>query len=157
MRAKPIRQSKEQRVAYATRPPKSRTPRPVLFPQARYLTRKERVALKAYQDYLLARLPDQIERIVLFGSKARGDSRRDSDVDLLVVLGGEKPKTAWGLDEPRWFTIVDCTFDFLMQYDVYIAPTVMHSEEMRDEVPLIADIRKEGTELWRHRAIRKRN
>ena len=157
MKAKQARQLKEQRAAYATRSTKSRTPSKLLFPQARHLTRQERVALKAYQDYLLAALPDQIERIVLFGSKARGDSARDSDIDLLVVVGGEKPKTAWGLDEPRWFAIVDCTFDFLMKYGVYIAPTVMHAEETRGWTPLMAKVRKEGTELWRHRLVRKLN
>jgi predicted nucleotidyltransferase len=29
------------------------------------------------------------ERIVLFGSQARGDARADSDLDLLVVMGDE--------------------------------------------------------------------
>ncbi|HSB17493.1 MAG TPA: nucleotidyltransferase domain-containing protein [Bryobacteraceae bacterium] len=32
------------------------------------------------------------ERIVLFGSRARGDSRPDSDVDLLIVKETDKPK-----------------------------------------------------------------
>jgi predicted nucleotidyltransferase len=30
----------------------------------------------------------QPERIILFGSQARGDTDRDSDVDLLVVMAG---------------------------------------------------------------------
>jgi predicted nucleotidyltransferase len=44
---------------------------------------------------LLPALVDRIvrrfapERIVLFGSQARGDSRPDSDLDLLVVLADE--------------------------------------------------------------------
>ena len=33
------------------------------------------------------------QRLILFGSRARGDERRDSDVDLLIVA----PST-----EPRW-------------------------------------------------------
>lgn len=145
MKAKPVRQSRERRVAYAT---KLRTPRPVLFPQARYLTRKERVALKAYQDYLLAALPDQIERIVLFGSKARGDSTRDSDVDLLVAING-KPIEGLGACDSRWQTIVDPIFDFLMDYGVYLSPTVMHVEKTKEWTPLLEHIRKDGIELWR--------
>ena len=32
------------------------------------------------------------ERVILFGSYARGDAGPDSDVDLLVVMRGPKPK-----------------------------------------------------------------
>ncbi len=32
------------------------------------------------------------ERVILFGSHARGTARPDSDVDLLVVLSGNGPK-----------------------------------------------------------------
>lgn len=145
MKAKHTKQLKEQRVAYAT---KARAPRALPFPQARYLTRKERAALKAYQDYLLEKLPDQIERIVLFGSKARGDSTRDSDVDLLVAING-KPIEGLGACDPRWQTIVDPTFDFLMDYGVYLSPTVMHVEKTKEWTPLLAHIRKDGIVLWR--------
>ncbi|RIK37937.1 MAG: nucleotidyltransferase [Chloroflexi bacterium] len=32
---------------------------------------------------------DQFDRMLLFGSRARGDARPDSDIDVLVVLRGE--------------------------------------------------------------------
>ena len=32
---------------------------------------------------------DRLERLVLFGSQARGDAEPDSDIDVLVVLRGE--------------------------------------------------------------------
>jgi uncharacterized protein len=32
---------------------------------------------------------EQFERMLLFGSRARGDARPDSDIDVLVVLRGE--------------------------------------------------------------------
>lgn len=151
MKTKPARQSKEQRVAYAARTTKSRTPRALPFPQARYLSRKERIALKAYQDYLLEKLPDQIERIVLFGSKARGDSAPDSDVDLLVNISGP-PIEGLGSLDPRWRAIVEPTFDFLMDYQVYISPTVMHMERTNEWTPLLAHIQQDGVLLWqRHK------
>ncbi len=36
-----------------------------------------------------AKYGDRIDRIILFGSVARGDYREDSDVDLLVVTPGD--------------------------------------------------------------------
>ncbi len=38
---------------------------------------------------LAALYGDRLDRVVLYGSYARGDARPDSDVDLLVVLHGD--------------------------------------------------------------------
>ncbi|MBW3534989.1 MAG: nucleotidyltransferase domain-containing protein, partial [Gemmatimonadetes bacterium] len=35
---------------------------------------------------LRARCPDEVRAVWLYGSRARGDARPDSDVDVLVVL-----------------------------------------------------------------------
>lgn len=32
------------------------------------------------------------DRVILFGSRARGDARPDSDVDLLIVRASEEPR-----------------------------------------------------------------
>ena len=40
--------------------------------------------LTRYRDALLARLPDQLQRLILFGSQARGDATAGSDIDVLV-------------------------------------------------------------------------
>lgn len=43
------------------------------------------------RDHLLTRLPDSIERIVMYGSYARGDAEAESDVDILVVVKESSP------------------------------------------------------------------
>jgi len=35
----------------------------------------------------------QIEKIILFGSVARGDDRKDSDIDLLIIANSENIKS----------------------------------------------------------------
>src|SRR5207249_6079947 len=37
----------------------------------------------------------QPERIILFGSRARGDNREDSDVDLLIVQASQPGGSRW--------------------------------------------------------------
>lgn len=118
------------------------------------LTVSERQTLRAYQDFLLQRFPGQIERLILFGSTARGDDRPGSDLDLLIVLrGGQKPSPEGfyplGATDPVWREIVGSTFDFLLEYDVLISPTVLSQEKYRTWSPLIAHVRQEGIELWR--------
>ena len=46
----------------------------------------ERLALKTFVARLGAQLTIPVHEVWLFGSKARGDSGPDSDVDVLVIL-----------------------------------------------------------------------
>ena len=145
MKSKSKRQLKEQRTAYATR--QSRAPRALPFPQARNLTRQERLALKAYQEYLFEKMPDQIEHIVLFGSKARGDGVPDSDLDLLVVVKGNDytPESF----ESRRKELSDGAYDLDSKYGVYISPIIKPRDQVQKWTPLLEHIQKDGIELWR--------
>ena len=56
----------------------------------RYLRGDER--LKALVSELRKRLGDQLRQVVLFGSRARGDHRPDSDYDCLAVVDDLRPR-----------------------------------------------------------------
>ncbi|MFQ5612407.1 MAG: nucleotidyltransferase domain-containing protein [Anaerolineae bacterium] len=57
----------------------------------RMMTENEQAALDAFAKQLQARYPRSLARITLFGSKARGDSDPESDIDVLVVLNNNSP------------------------------------------------------------------
>ena len=50
------------------------------------LTREERIWLEAYQKALKAQFADLIKDLIIFGSKARGSSNEDSDLDVLIII-----------------------------------------------------------------------
>ncbi len=56
------------------------------------LTARERRALDTFVQRLHTRFGDRVFSITLFGSKARGDSGPDSDVDVLVRLIDDDPR-----------------------------------------------------------------
>ncbi len=153
MKAKQARRSKEQRATYATRTPKSRATRRALFPQARYLTSKERIALKAFRDFMLEKYPDQVERMVLFGSKARGDSTSESDVDVLVVVGDASSSKAWDSLSPNWSAVSAYESELSLKYGVGISSKFAYRDDVRKWTPLLAHIQVEGAELWRKQGI----
>jgi len=53
------------------------------------LTAVEKAALDEYHTRLVPQFPKQVLRLVLFGSKARGDAKSDSDIDVLVIVRGD--------------------------------------------------------------------
>jgi predicted nucleotidyltransferase len=53
------------------------------------ITKKEKDALQAFNQRLLTELGKQVQQVILFGSKARGDSALDSDIDVLILTDGE--------------------------------------------------------------------
>ncbi len=56
------------------------------------LTENEHQALETLIRRLHTRYADQIQLVVLFGSKARGDAGPDSDIDVLTVLTNDDPR-----------------------------------------------------------------
>lgn len=116
------------------------------FPQARYLTRGERLAIEGYKNFLLKQLPNQVERLVLYGSKARGDSTTESDVDVLVVIHGD-PQLKYKIESPD--------FDLLMKYGAMLQPLWMNVEQTKHWTPLLDKIWKDGVVLWQRRGASK--
>ncbi len=81
---------------------------------------------EAVLDEIVRRLVEAVDpdRIILFGSRARGDARPDSDVDLLIVKDSPEPpgrrdvrahRALMGVGVPKdvlWYTpqeVLDCT------------------------------------------------
>ena len=90
------------------------------------LTSNEQQALKKFVETLQNTIPHQIETLVLFGSKARGDSRQDSDVDVLVILRQE--------DRQLRRTLLKQAARLSLEYDTLLSPRVIGAarwEQMR--------------------------
>ncbi len=84
------------------------------------LTPFEQRALQAFVDYLREHFAEKIKYVALFGSKARGDSREASDIDVLVILNRE--------DRALRREIIRQAARLSLQYDVLLSPRVIGAE-----------------------------
>ncbi|HEV8715198.1 MAG TPA: nucleotidyltransferase domain-containing protein [Candidatus Binatia bacterium] len=50
------------------------------------LTHEEQAWLDAYRQILAEQFPGLVQRIIIFGSKAKGTATPDSDLDVLVII-----------------------------------------------------------------------
>jgi predicted nucleotidyltransferase len=50
------------------------------------LTKEEQAWLDAYQEALNKEHPGTVQEILIYGSKARGQARLDSDLDVLLIV-----------------------------------------------------------------------
>lgn len=56
----------------------------------------------------------QPERIILFGSQARGDTDRDSDVDLLIVMAGPVDRRDTAVQVRRVLRVIPIAKDIIV-------------------------------------------
>ena len=87
------------------------------------LTHPDQQALRELVVYLYQSIPDKIEVVALFGSKARGDSQQDSDIDVLVILTQE--------DRELRRKILRQTARFSLKYDLLLSPRVIGAERWK--------------------------
>ena len=84
---------------------------------------------------------DRIERVVLFGSHARGDARPDSDYDVALFLN--EPIDTWTeIDR-----LTDLQLAFLDDTGVDIHTMPFKAGHWRERTPLMHEIRKDGLDL----------
>jgi uncharacterized protein len=84
---------------------------------------------------------ERIERVVLFGSRARGDADKESDYDVAVFLRDIAD---------RWLELdrlADLRADFLEDADVFIDAKPYPVGAYRDRTTLMREIRREGVDL----------
>jgi len=90
------------------------------------LSKREREALGQFSTRIREALGPNLRDLRLFGSKARGDARPDSDLDVLVVVAGDR---VGGEDRA-----IDIAFDINVASDLYISPRVVTADSLADPV-----------------------
>lgn len=102
------------------------------------LSPAEKIALEAFGRGLRARFGDRLKRVVLFGSRARGEGRDDSDLDVLVEL--DVPSR-----EDRG-AVLDLGADVGLEHHLVLSPLVVAPGAL-DGQPIGARIATEGVAL----------
>ena len=84
---------------------------------------------------------DKIERVVLFGSRARGDAHPDSDYDVAIFLRDLADR--WR--EARRLSAIET--DILAETGAFIHAMPYAAGAYRQRTPLMHEIRREGIDL----------
>jgi predicted nucleotidyltransferase len=84
---------------------------------------------------------DRLARVVLFGSRARGEARADSDYDIAVFLRGMTDRWA------EFDRIEPIETELLFERGVVIAALPYEVAQYHERSSLMRDIREEGIEL----------
>jgi uncharacterized protein len=118
------------------------------------LSDQEQETLSAYRDLLLEQIPARLRRLIVYGSRARGDAAPDSDLDIAVILSGHDELRTDGrrpapFSDPVWQAIVNAACDVSLSQGIYISPVVLTEDRLMEGSSLIRSIRAEGIEVWR--------
>jgi len=112
-----------------------------------HLMPAERAGLAAFVERLRQRYGDDLLRVRLFGSKARGDFHDESDLDLLVVV-----RMAEGAYRRCWREIIDLSAQVGLEYgfvtSLVIKDEPRYARMCRHRLLLARNIEKDGIDLW---------
>lgn len=80
---------------------------------------------------------DDIVKIILFGSVARGDDTEESDIDILIITTNSDELS----DE-----INSAAVDIILEKDEFISPHIMSEEHFNKTIdyPFLTNVLKEG-------------
>ena len=97
--------------------------------------------LVRFREALSLAYGNKLERVVLFGSRARGDARADSDYDVAVFLNRFD---GFG-DEAARLAAIET--DILFDTGVIINALPFHAGAYRHRTGLMSEVRRDGVDL----------
>lgn len=103
----------------------------------------ERDVAQAFADELGQRLGSELDRIVLFGSVARGQHGSDSDVDVLILLRGRRDPLL--LDRAH-----DLALELEERYAAVLSLKILGRADVERTRPTAfwQAVEREGIDLW---------
>ncbi len=108
------------------------------------LSKVEREVLNQFVSYLNRIHPGEIQAVILYGSRARGDARPDSDIDILLLVNDRRK-----IDRNK---IYDFIVDAELEHGIDISLNIYNTEDFnrlaRWQTPFASNVVREGEMLW---------
>ncbi len=102
---------------------------------------REDAVLARFRRLLNATYGEQIERVLLFGSRARGDAASDSDYDVAVFL--KEPKSFWS-ESGR---LADIETEILLDTGAVINALPFGAAAFAEESAFMRELKRDGRDL----------
>lgn len=97
--------------------------------------------LEKLKDLLTTRFGDDIRDVILFGSRVTGRAGKNSDYDVLIILGRE-------YDWHYRHNIISTVYELELEHDVFIDTKIISNYELHHTIkgkhPLYAEAIREG-------------
>ncbi len=104
------------------------------------LNYNEQQALRGIINEVTSKYP--VKRIIIYGSKARGDFLEGSDIDILFI-------TDIDLDRSKRFQICDIIYNYEVSNDVVVSAIFISDADFRERVnTFLTRIKREGVVIW---------
>lgn len=100
-------------------------------------------AMEELKGLLVTTFPNDIDRVILFGSQITGDAREYSDYDILVIVNHDYD---WQFRDK----IYDTTYEIDLKHDIFTDIKVISTGELKTikgKQPFIQDALEQGVVL----------
>lgn len=92
-----------------------------MVPKLIHLNKTEKEALMEFKKRLAKKLSGEVLELKLFGSKAKGNFSKDSDIDILIILKK--------VNENQKNKIYNLVLEMLHKYGVYLSVHIYSKKE----------------------------
>ena len=90
-------------------------------------------------------LGERLKKVILYGSYARGDFRKNSDIDIMLLTDLDDKEIEEYRDK-----VSEIAFNIELEKEIYISPIIKNIDKYNariNVVPLYMNVHKEGEEL----------
>lgn len=85
---------------------------------------------------------DSLKKVVVYGSYARGDYQKNSDIDIMILVDANDAEI-----KKRFNSVCDLAFDYELEYGIVISPLVKNEEHFKkwsETLPFYRNVKQEG-------------
>jgi predicted nucleotidyltransferase len=80
---------------------------------------KDRAIIMEFKSRLRPEIKDHVNKVIVFGSRARGSAAEDSDLDVIALVNGKTPEIERQLNEAAYQVMWDHDFKPIISLNVF--------------------------------------